>query len=635
MTLMLSCISNFLYSQNIDSINFKTKEIKVFGNKIITNKFNSPIKIQTITNEQIQNKNGESLASVLQLATGVFIKSYGGNASLSTISLNGLGSEHTLVLLNGFKLNSSQNAQIDLSSVSKDNIERIEVMNNGSSSLYGSEAIGGVVNIITKSYLTDFKKDITIFVNGQIGSYNQRKLQMSLSKQLSNLNLDFNFSKEEAKNNYEYYYNNGIEYILKERLNSEYNISNFNLNLNYKINKNSDINFYSDNSISDRNIPGLETGSTPSNTNQTDNNWNSVVSFQSIVSNNTVIKSQLNYQNNLQNYTNRTFINSYYKNIYFANSSQVDYTKNIFDIITGYEISYATLKSNEVDDNIKRFQTSLFLVSEVNISRRIKLFPSVRFDNISDIDRSIVSGKLGINIKPFEKQNLNFKASSGNNFASPTFNELYWRDLGNRFLNPETSVNLDAGLIYGFNLFSNNTIEITYTNINANDKIIWSPNSRGIWTPGNIGKSFSEIFSLDLNMVKEISYKLNMNLDIKCSYTNSVKKSSDYGGDPTYDKQIFYIPNQLIKINYNINYSGTGMNLFYSYTGKRFTDFENKNYLRAVNLIEGNIYQNFTFDKITTQLKLEVNNILNKNYQIISGYPMELRNFKLSLSLQY
>ena len=202
MTLMLSCISNFLYSQNIDSINFKTKEIKVFGNKIVTNKFNSPIKIQTITNEQIQNKNGESLASVLQLATGVFIKSYGGNASLSTISLNGLGSEHTLVLLNGFKLNSSQNAQIDLSSVSKDNIERIEVMNNGSSSLYGSEAIGGVVNIITKSYLTDFKKDITIFVNGQIGSYNQRKLQMSLSKQLSNLNLDFNFSKEEAKNNY-------------------------------------------------------------------------------------------------------------------------------------------------------------------------------------------------------------------------------------------------------------------------------------------------------------------------------------------------------------------------------------------------------------------------------------------------
>lgn len=628
---MFSIINN-VNSQNIDSSNYNTPEINISGNRINTDKFLSPIKVQTIDREEIENKNGESLASVLQLASGVFIKSYGGNASLNTISLNGLGSEHTLVLLNGFKLNSSQNAQVDLSSISKDNIEKIEVMNNGSSSLYGSEAIGGVINIVTRNIHTDKMK---LFFNGQLGSYDQKKFQIRASKTFDQFSIDLNYSGESSENNYEYNYNNGIQYQLKERLNSQYDISNYTADLNYLISKDSKINLYSELSEIDRNIPGLETGSAPSLTNQKDNNWNNIAAYENNLSKNLFLKSQVNYQINLQNYTNNALINSYYKNVFLSNSSQLNYSKNNNKFISGYEISYSALNSNETESEISRIQSSLFAISEINLNDQIRIFPSIRADNISDIDKTVFTGKFGLNINPIKDKKFNIKASAGNNFASPTFNELYWEDLGNLNLIPETSFNFDAGFIYGFEMLSINSIEFTYTLVNADNKIIWSPNSAGIWTPGNIGKSQSNVFSIDLNIAKKISDKIETDLSLNYSYTNSVKKNSDYENDPTYNKQIFYIPNELMKCNFNFSYMNTGINVFYSFTGKRYTDFENIGYLNGVNLIEGNIYQNFNLSTVKAQIKLEVNNLMNENYQIISGYPMALRNFKLNLSLEY
>ena len=625
-------LSRIASAQLYDSVKFYTGEINVRGNRIITDKFYSPIKVQIINREEIENKNGESLAAVLQLAGGVFIKSYGGNASLTTLSGDGLGSEHTPILMNGFKLNSSQNAQVDLSTISKDNIERIEVMNNGSSSLYGSEAIGGVVNIVTRS---DVTKEIGIFINGQFGSYDQKKFQTRVLKSFKKLNFDLNFSKETSQNNYEYYFNNGVQYELKERVNSRYDINNYTAGLNYAISSLSKINFYSELSNISRDIPGIETGSEASLTNQTDKNWNNIAAYESLLNENVFFKTQINFQNNLQNYNNHILTNSYYKNINLSNTSQINYSNENFLGITGYEISFASLNSNETVADIKRIQSSIFAISEIDLNNQFRIFPSIRADNISDINKTVITGKLGLNIKPFENQNFNVKTSAGNNFASPTFNELYWKDLGNLNLKPESSFNLDAGVIFGFDLYSHNSIEFTYTFINANDKIVWSPNSAGLWKPGNIGKSVSEVFSADLNIEKSVTENINTELSLNYSYTSSVKKSSDYAEDPTYNKQIFYTPNNLLKCNFNLSYFNTGINIFYSFTGKRYTDAENIGSLKGVNLLEGNIYQNFKISSVSAQIKFEVNNLMNENYQIISGYPMALRNFKVNLSLEY
>ncbi len=623
---------NTAVSQNKDSVKYKTEEINVYSNKIIANKYTSPVKIQIIDSHEIQNKNGESLSDILQLGAGVYIKSYGGNYSLNTVSLNGLGAEHTLVLLNGFKMNSSQNNLIDLNTITKDNIETIEIMNSGSSSIYGSEAMGGVVNIVTKNIP---QNDLSLKINGQAGSFEQRKFFAGLGKNFKNISMDLNFSKETSLNNFNYYFDNGFEKLLKERANSNYDFSNYTADIKYFFNELSSLNYFINYSDQERNFPGIETGSAPSNTIQSDKNLNSILSYINKVSENISFNTQLNYQVNLQKYSDKTITDSYYKNIYLSNSTQVNYTLKDFEIVSGFQLNYSGLKSNETQENINRYQPGIFVVSKININKSLEIYPSVRYDHISDINDNVISGKFGFNVKPFNDVRLNLKASAGNNYAAPTFNELYWKELGNKDLMPERSLNIEAGVIYGFNFISDNFIELTYTHINAKNKIVWSPNSGGLWTPDNIGSSTSNVILIETIMKKQLTDELSAVLNINYSYTKSVKKSSDYYGDPTFDKQIFYIPLELGKCNLNLNYNKSGINLFYTFTGKRYINFENTEYLKAVDMFEGNIYQNIEIGKINTQIRFEVNNIFNADYQIIAGYPMPLRNYKLSLSFEY
>lgn len=108
-----------------------------------------PAFVQVLERKSIEMMNGDRLSEILKTFAGVSVRSYGGRESISTISMNGAGADNTLILLDGIRLNSPQNNQFDASQILKEGIERIEVLNGGMSSLYGSEAIGGVVNIIT------------------------------------------------------------------------------------------------------------------------------------------------------------------------------------------------------------------------------------------------------------------------------------------------------------------------------------------------------------------------------------------------------------------------------------------------------------------------------------------------------
>lgn len=619
-----------IHPQNSDSIVTQTPEIKVYSNKFSGNIFSSPVKIQYIDRSDIKNKNGNTLADVLQTAGGIFIKNYGGNSSLSTVSMNGLGPEHTLILLNGLILNSPQNALTDLSLISKDNISSIEILNNGSGAIYGSNAIGGVINIQTNDAAG---KNFALSLNGQIGSYSQKKIHFGLSKSFKNINVNASASNETSDNNYNYYFFNGTDNVLKSRENSGFNISHYNFDLKYIIGKNSGLNFYTDYSDARRNQPGIETGNNPSNAVQTDCNWNNILSFKGNLADNLKFKSQLNFRNDLSKYNDGFFSDSYYKNISVSNLSQFDFKSGNADIITGYEIGYSDIHSNELNPEAGRYQGSVFILSNLNMLKGLLIFPSVRYEHYSDINENIITGKVGINYKPFPESNLNFKISAGNNFSAPTFNELYWNNLGNLNLNPERSLNADAGIIFELPGKSSGIIELTYTYINTEDKIIWLPNSTGLWIPENIGKSLSNIISFDYQSAELHLSEINLKTDLKYSYTSSIKNSEDFAGDPSYKKMIIYIPQHLFKINLNAEYGNSGINLYYNYTGLRFTDVENRQFLPPINLFDGNIYQKIILAGVNIRLKLEVNNIFNLNYQVMSGYPMPLRNFKLNLNL--
>jgi vitamin B12 transporter len=614
-----------------DSVIHTTEEIKVISNKIETGVFNSPAKIEVLRREFILSKNGDRLSDILQSAGGIFIKSYGNGSSLQTISMNGMETEQTLLLLNGSKLNSYQNAQLDLSVISKDNIERIEIVNNGYSSLYGSDAIGGVINIITKRNESIF----AVNLNTQAGSYGYRKVYLDVNNNIGNLSLNAGFSDEAADDDFDYYYNTGQQKILKSRLNNSYTFQNIFADFDLKIGDDQNISYYT-NFVSDkRNTPGLETGTAPSKTKQDDRNWNNIIVYNNSISDNLSIRSEGNFQNNLMNYYDEPYINSYYKNIVLANRSQVDYETGISKMAAGYDFTYATVNSNELESDINRYQSGMFVASEFAVTKNIKIFPSARFDNVSDIDQTNAAGKIGINIKPFHDTEFYLRSNIGNNYAAPTFNQLYWKEGGNPNLRTQKSFNIDAGFVYKFDFITDNVFDFNYTNINFTDKIVWQPGPNGMWSPVNIDKTRSDVFAFDLRSSKELVIDLTLTVGINYSYANSLKKNENFPGDPSFNKQVIYLPQESSKTNLSISYKDTGINFYYRFIGKRYTDFENTRFLPAVDLLDGNVFYNYTLWKLKLQAKVEVNNILDTDYQIMPGYPMPLRNFKLGLSISY
>lgn len=124
----------------------------VTASSVEQNLKDAPASISVITQEDLQRKPVQNLKDVLKEVPGVQLTNEGDNRK--GVSIRGLDSSYTLILVDGKRVN-SRNAvfrhnDFDLNWIPVDSIERIEVVRGPMSSLYGSDALGGVVNIITK-----------------------------------------------------------------------------------------------------------------------------------------------------------------------------------------------------------------------------------------------------------------------------------------------------------------------------------------------------------------------------------------------------------------------------------------------------------------------------------------------------
>lgn len=107
----------------------------------------APVAVEVVTREELEATGAESLAEVLEEQPGLMIE----DTLLGTaIRMQGMNPEHTLILVDGQRVLGRKDGVIDLSRFALDNIERIEIVKGPNSSLYGSDAMGGVVHIVTR-----------------------------------------------------------------------------------------------------------------------------------------------------------------------------------------------------------------------------------------------------------------------------------------------------------------------------------------------------------------------------------------------------------------------------------------------------------------------------------------------------
>ena len=153
--------------------------------------------VTVITREEIEARQADSVSELLQTVPGVYTDQPGSRGGVSSVYIRGGDPNFTLVLIDGVKVNDPTNSRggsFDFSSLSTDNIERIEIVRDPMSSLYGSDSLSGVINIITKR--GSGKPTITPeFSAGRFGQFRGR-LGLSGSEGIFNYSLSGSYFDE-------------------------------------------------------------------------------------------------------------------------------------------------------------------------------------------------------------------------------------------------------------------------------------------------------------------------------------------------------------------------------------------------------------------------------------------------------
>lgn len=175
----MGCSVNMLFAQ-VSSQGNATTEKNVYLNEVVvtgtgTEHYlkDAPVQTEVITSKALQSYQGRSIDDLLGSLCASL--SFNPNDMGSNIQLNGLNNDYILILINGRRINGDNGGQNDLNTINIANIERIEIVKGASSSLYGSDAIAGVINIITKKNKDKFSVTNTTRVGyyGDVNQYNQ------------------------------------------------------------------------------------------------------------------------------------------------------------------------------------------------------------------------------------------------------------------------------------------------------------------------------------------------------------------------------------------------------------------------------------------------------------------------------
>ena len=160
-----------LSSMTLHAEEFIEEEVLVTATRTAKSQNDLAIGSIIITRADIENSNAADLADLLRFQAGLDIGRNGGPGQTTSVFIRGTESNHTLVLINGVKMNPGTIGGAAIQNISPEIIERIEIIKGPRSSLYGSEAIGGVINIITRQ-----SQDSAIATTLALGSFGAQQI---------------------------------------------------------------------------------------------------------------------------------------------------------------------------------------------------------------------------------------------------------------------------------------------------------------------------------------------------------------------------------------------------------------------------------------------------------------------------
>lgn len=158
--LMLSILGSNATAQAPSESTFTMDEIVIIGTRTAALRDDLPMQVSVITQDDIRNSGSVNVAEILSDSGEIYIRQSG--SSGGRITLRGMSHSDVLFLIDGMRVNGELNKTYELDRIPAGMIERIEIVKGSASLLYGSEAMGGVINIITRKGQDDFGSDIQL-----------------------------------------------------------------------------------------------------------------------------------------------------------------------------------------------------------------------------------------------------------------------------------------------------------------------------------------------------------------------------------------------------------------------------------------------------------------------------------------
>jgi outer membrane cobalamin receptor len=429
-------------------------------------------------------------SELLSFSPGVVVRDFGGFGQLKTLSIRGSSNDQVVILLDGVRINSPLGGGVDLSTIPLDYVERFEIIRGGASALAGSDAIGGVVNIVTKKTDKPFTN-----LSLTYGSFDTLSLNLSRAQRLGNLRYLLSFTHAQSDGDFKF---KSVNDITLKRINNEFHSESLLGKIDYDLNG-WKIGFLNEFFYDDKGVPGLgEFQESESNQKDIRNLTSLRVSKQGLLSPNLDFDmvlfnrfDQIDFKN--PEPTLGIPIDTLSKTFSFGVNPKITWYAPFDQIVTFASEIRGDVLRNDDFKNPERFTLSSYLGDEIRLFREsILINPIIRFDLFKTSAEEVstdaeLSPKLGIIVSPLRY--LSLKGNVGRSFRVPSFGELFFPEEGfiggNPDLNPETSFDLDFGLVLSHPRVG---FEITYFRNRIDDLILFVFISAQRIEPRNVGK---------------------------------------------------------------------------------------------------------------------------------------------------
>jgi vitamin B12 transporter len=573
----------------------KTSDVFVTATRTLIPKKNVIADITLISEEEIKLAGYSSLPELLQRQPGIEISNNGGQGKVSTLFLRGASSTHSVILLDGIRIDSATAGLTAIENIPLSQIEKIEIVRGPASSLYGQDAIGGVIQIFTKKGLNGFKP----YISFGYGKYNTSIAQGGIRGGDDTTSYAINLSSQNSTgfSAFEPNTNPAATANIFNLDKDGYRNKSVSASLSHKINEKLDINFqyflsqgknkydnrYAnwDPSIDWKNTQDQESLSGTVNS-QLTNYWKSSLRVG------LGIDDYVEKQRYISGATRE--VDNVYKTIQNQITWQNDLILPLGSLVLLYDKLDQKINVTDTSYSKKDRQNDAYMIG-YNLNQANHNFQANVRKDFNSVYRDATTGNIGYSYAI--DSNWSIASSFGTAFRSPTFNYLYAGSNANPDLQPEKSKNIEAQLKYQSDaeFFSFVTFKNKITDFIISD-------STTNFRPYNINTA--EIYGATVSS----SHFMN-HFQVKSSFT--VQSPMNESADKYLPRRSNFFGtvglNYFIQ-NWNLGFEATG-------SGNRYNDAENL--FNIPGYIKTNLFADYQITK-NLAMNARVDNVLGKNY---------------------